>query len=404
MVRATMIHPGPGARAPINDPTVKTAVPIITMRLRPVRSASTPEGISTAALTMVNRLLIHDIWAGVEPGNASRIAGNVTTMIDMLSPVSTVVALTMVITHPVRTVCLPAGDRTGMLTDVKYWLPYMFEDTSQLLDVARAAEAAGFEGIALADHVAVPVGFASVHPSGQNPFDERTSFPEPFTCIAAMATVTSTLKFMPYVYIAPMREPFSVAKIAGTTAALTNHRLALGVGAGWLREEMTLLGHDPSTRGRRLDEMIEIVRRFWRDGTTEFHGEHYDFGPTGMYPQPGGPIPVWVGGKSPAALARAARNDGWLGMNYDLDEIDALLTGLAEARARVADAGTATGPFETMVVANALPTPSLMDDLEGRGVTSTIGTPWRPGDPAFASLAAKLDAIVAFSDRFISRS
>lgn len=288
---------------------------------------------------------------------------------------------------------------------MKYWLPYMFEDTSQLLAIARAAESAGFEGIALADHVAVPVGFASVHPSGENPFDERSEFPEPFTCITAMATVTTTLRFMTYVYIAPMREPFSVAKIAGTTAALTNHRLALGVGAGWLREEMALLGHDPATRGARLDELIEVARRFWRDGTAEFHGDHYDFGPTGMYPRPGGPIPVWVGGKSSAALARAARNDGWLGMNYGLDEIDGLLTELSLARARVADeSGRVTDEFETMVVANAIPTPSLMDDLEGRGVTSTIGTPWRPGDPAFSAVEAKLDAIVAFSDRFISRS
>lgn len=289
-----------------------------------------------------------------------------------------------------------------MLAGVKYWLPYMFEDTSQLLEVARAAEVAGFEGIALADHVAVPVGFASVHPSGENPFDERSAFPEPFTCITAMATATTTLRFMTYVYIAPMREPFSVAKIAGTTAALTNHRLALGVGAGWLREEMTLLGHDPATRGARLDELIEIARRFWRDGTAEFHGDHYDFGSTGMYPQPGGPIPVWVGGKCSAALARAARNDGWLGMNYDLGEIDGLLTELSTARALTGEEDP-HGQFETMVVANATPTPSLMDDLEERGVTSTIGTPWRPGDQAFSSIEAKRDAIAAFSERFISR-
>ena len=247
---------------------------------------------------------------------------------------------------------------------MRYWLPYMFEDTSQLLEVARAAERFGFEGIALADHVAVPKGFASVHPSGENPFDERSSFPEPFTCIAAMATVTTTLRFLPYVYIAPMREPFSVAKTVGTAAALTNHRLALGVGAGWLREEFILLGHDPSTRGRRLDEMIEVVRRFWRDGTAEFHGEFFDFGPTGMYPVPGGPIPIWVGGKSDIALERAVHNDGWLGMNYDLDEIDRLLSRLSEKRDRAGDPGR---PFETMVVANAIPTPSLMDDLGGAG-------------------------------------
>jgi probable F420-dependent oxidoreductase len=287
---------------------------------------------------------------------------------------------------------------------MRYWLAYMFEDTSQMLDVARAADELGFEGIALADHIAVPQRFGSVHPSGENPFDERTHFPDPFTSIAAMATVTTRLRFMPYVYILPMREPFSVAKQAGTVAALSQHRLALGVGAGWLREEVTLLGHDPTTRGRRLDEMIEILRRFWRDGTAEFHGACYDFGPTGMYPQPGGPIPIWIGGKSDVALARAARNDGWLGMNYDPDEVDALLARLADARARSHDAGLDPArPFEVMVIPNAIPTPALHDDLEAKGVTATIGMPWLPGDPAVASAGAKIEAMAAFADTFIRR-
>lgn len=285
---------------------------------------------------------------------------------------------------------------------MRYWMAYMFEDTSQMLDMARAADELGFAGIALADHIAVPEGFASVHPSGDNPFDPRSLFPDPFTSIAAMATVTERLRFMPYVYILPMREPFSVAKQAGTVAALSQHRLSLGVGVGWLREELELLGFDPATRGRRTDEMIEVLRRFWRDGVAEFHGEFYDFGPTGMYPLPGGPIPIWIGGKSPVALARAARNDGWLGMNYDLAEIDLLLGGLREARARAHDEGVdATRPFETMVIPNAVPEPQLFDDLATKGVTSTVCIPWNLGDPAFSSVAAKIDAMAAFATTFI---
>ena len=115
-----------------------------------------------------------------------------------------------------------------------FWLAVMFEDNSQLLDIARAAEEMGYAGIAVADHVAVPHGFTSVHPSGENPFDHRTNFPDPLTTIAAMAAVTTRLRFMPYVYILPMREPFSVAKQAGTVAMLSDYRFVLGVGAGWL--------------------------------------------------------------------------------------------------------------------------------------------------------------------------
>lgn len=285
---------------------------------------------------------------------------------------------------------------------MQFWMPYMFEDTSQMLAVAKAADELGFAGLALADHIAIPQGFASVHPSGENPMDHTGAFPDPFTSIAAMATVTTRLRFMPYVYILPMREPFTVAKQAATVAALAQYRLSIGVGVGWLREEIDLLGQDPGTRGRRTDEMIEVMRRFWRDGTAEFHGEFYDFGPTGMYPRPEGPIPVWIGGKSQTALARAARNDGWLGMNYDLDEIDVLLGRLRDARAAAADDGLDPArPFEVMVIANAEPCAALYDDLAAKGVTATMGMPWYPGDPAFASLDAKLDAMAAFADVYL---
>ena len=146
--------------------------------------------------------------------------------------------------------------------------------------------------------------------------------------------------------------------------------------------------------------MLEICRRFWRDGTAEFHGEFFDFGPTSVYPKPEAPVPVWVGGKSDAALARAVRNDGWLGMNYDLPEIHRLLDRLGELRR---DAGKEDGPFETMVIPNADPSPRLHEKMNEHGVTSTIAMPWYPGDPAHASIEAKRDALGRFADTFIRR-
>src|SRR5699024_8744767 len=99
--------------------------------------------------------------------------------------------------------------------------------------------------------------------------------------------VTTTLRFMTYVYILPMREPFTVAKQVSTLAALSSHRFAFGVGAGWNLEEIQLLGQDPHTRGRRMDEMLDVMQRLWRTGVAEYHGEFYDFGPTGQFPLPG---------------------------------------------------------------------------------------------------------------------
>ena len=280
---------------------------------------------------------------------------------------------------------------------MQFWLPIIGEDTTQLQGIARAAEAVGFTGVALADHVAVPGAYASKHPSGETPFDHRANFPDPFTCIAAMAAVTTRLRFLTYVYVLPMRDPFSVAKQAGTLALLSDHRLVLGVGAGWLLEEIELLGFDPRTRGRRMDEMLDLMRRFWRDGSVEFHGEFWDFGPTGMYPAPGRPVPVWIGGRSDAALRRAARNDGWVGMNYDPEEIPGLLRTLAAERRRHVEATGASGPFETLVLSNAGPGREVYRDLEAQGVTSTIAIAWPLGDPAFASLERKRAAMEAFA-------
>ena len=282
-----------------------------------------------------------------------------------------------------------------------FWLPIIGEDASQLLEIARCAERAGFTGVAIADHVAVPQRYASKHPSGETPFDHLANFPDPLTSIAAMAAVTTRLRFLTYVYVLPMRDPFSVAKQAGTVALLSDHRLALGVGAGWLLEEIELLGFDPRTRGRRMDEMIDVMRRFWRDGTAELHGEFFDFGPTGMHPAPGRSLPVWIGGKSDAALRRAARNDGWVGMNYDPEEIPGLLRKLAQERRRHVDATGAPGPFETLVLSNAPPSRGLYRDLDAQGVTSTLAVAWPFGDPAFAPLERKRAAIEAFAAAYL---
>ena len=287
---------------------------------------------------------------------------------------------------------------------MRFWLPIIGEDTTQLLDLARCAEACGFEGVAVADHVGVPLRFASRHPSGETPFDHTMPFPDPLTSIAAMAAVTTRLRFLTYVYVLPMRDPFSVAKQAGTVSLLSGGRLAFGVGAGWLLEEIELLGHDPHTRGRRMDEMIEVMRRFWRGGTAEFKGRDFAFGPTGMYPVPSPPPPVWIGGKSPAALRRAARNDGWVGMNYDLPEVSALLKQLRVERDRHVRETGATGPFETLVLANAEPSVALYRDLAAQGVSSTLAPAWPFGDASFAPLERKRAAIEAFAGRFLARA
>ncbi|MEZ4217488.1 MAG: TIGR03619 family F420-dependent LLM class oxidoreductase [Myxococcota bacterium] len=284
-----------------------------------------------------------------------------------------------------------------------FWLTYIDEDPDHTIAVAKAAEAAGFRGIALADHVSVPVRFASRHPSGgPAPFDHRTDFPDPLVTAAAVLASTTRLLAMTYVYVLPMREPFSVASQVATLARLSGDRFRFGVGAGWLEEEIALLGQPVRGRGRRMDEMLEVLPRLWTEDAVAHRGEFLDFAPTGVAPKPRARVPIWVGGRSPAALARAARHDGWLGMNYDLDEAFGLLDALARARDARAAAGFAPPPrFETFLIPNAAPSRALYDRLEQRGVTSTAGAAWGYADRAFASLDAKLEAIAAFGRRII---
>lgn len=272
---------------------------------------------------------------------------------------------------------------------LEHWLPVMYTDTRQAVEIARHAEAAGFTGIALADHVAMPMDFTSVHPSGDRMVEPDGEFMDPFVVAASMLAVTTRLKVMTYVYIVTMREPWSVAKGAGTLSVLSDGRFGLGVGAGWLLEEIELLGFDPATRGKRMDADLAVIQELLRTGRTKVGDTTI-----AMEPRPDAPTPIWVGGKSKAALRRAAHYDGWLGMNYPVDETIDLLGRLGQARA--ADARDRGGDM-TLVMPIAQPTPALHEELAGHGATATLAMAWYPGDPEHASIDAKRSAMDAWS-------
>ena len=106
---------------------------------------------------------------------------------------------------------------------------------------------------------------------------------------------------------------------------LTGYRFHFGVGVGWLKEEFELMRQPFNTRGKKTDEMIDILKDLWDDGYAEHHGELYSFGRCGMFPVPKKPIPIWVGGKTPPAIKRAARCDGAMPMNTSVEHAAELL-------------------------------------------------------------------------------
>jgi probable F420-dependent oxidoreductase len=225
------------------------------------------------------------------------------------------------------------------------WLLVSGAPTEEFVTIARHAEAVGYTGIAIGDHVAMPIDQHSVHPSGANLFSPLSPFQDPLVSIMAMAAATTTLRFTTYSYVLPMREPFSVAKQVATAAMLSGYRVALGAGVGWLEEEIELLGYSPRGRGKRAAEMLTIIRDLWANGSTEFHGSHFSFKPVAMHPTPKQHIPIYVAGASHAALVRAAAHDGWLGPNADLDKQLQLLMELRQIREQLNVVDTAGEDF-----------------------------------------------------------
>ena len=132
----------------------------------------------------------------------------------------------------------------------------------------------------------------------------------------AVAAATERVNLYTNVLKTPLREPLLVAKSLGSIAAMFPGRIGLGVGLSWIPEEFQWLGQEMKTRGKRLDEQIEIIRLVIGGGYVEYHGKHYDFDRLRMEPPapPGHPVPIYVGGHSEAGLRRAARmGDGWIG-------------------------------------------------------------------------------------------
>lgn len=286
---------------------------------------------------------------------------------------------------------------------MKFWQALSFTEVDQLVGVARICEEVGFHGVFVSDHVIYPEEFEPRYPyseDGRPLFDAATEWADPWVAIAAMATATERLHFTTGVYLAPLRHPLQVAKSVGIASILSGGRTALGAAVGWMREEFEILGQDFGTRGRRLDEIIAICKEAWSGSVFEYHGEHYAIPRVTMTPAPRSSIPVYIGGASPAALRRAACNDGWIGTGNDPREVPGILERLNAFRS---EAGRSEQPFEVIV---ALTTPPDFDEwrsLEALGVTSLISYPLSFAIGTGSSLEQKRDALERYADEVIAR-
>jgi len=219
-------------------------------------------------------------------------------------------------------------------------LPRLFgDDLAAIVELGRAADAAGIDQLVLPDHLAIGPR-TDRYPYGRWPGPDDAPWLEPLTTLAAIAGVTRRIRLGTGVLIAPLRPALLLAKTAATLDVLSRGRLDLGVGTGWQREEFAAAGVPFRGRTARMDDVLRACRALWRDAPASFRSETVSFEAIRCLPRPvqrGGP-PLWIGGAAtPGNLARLAEfGAGW--MPIGLDD-DAFRDGLARAREAFAAAG-----------------------------------------------------------------
>ncbi len=290
---------------------------------------------------------------------------------------------------------------------MRWCVPFPMFPADHLVPMALAAEATGFDSIAVPDSVFYPEAVSADYPysgDGGRFWTAETPFVDPFIAMAAMAAVTERIELTTNVVKLPIRDPLLVAKQVASLAAISNERVSLGVGLSWMPEEFRYTHTDMRTRGKRCDEMIEILRLVCGGGGpryVEYHGHHYDFDPLMISPAPSQPVRIIVGGLSEPGLRRAARlADGWISVQNTTAEITAAVTDLARFRAEY---GTDERPFSVNVLATDAFDLDGYHRLADLGVTEIQAVPWYfvGGDPN--DLQVRLDSLAWFAETVITK-
>ena len=237
--------------------------------------------------------------------------------------------------------------------------------------LARAIEDIGYDELDMFDHVVM--GFPR---EGRAPGLYPASMPilEAFMTLAYVAAVTHRIRLGTEVLVLPQRQPVLVAKQISTLDTLSGGRVRLGIGVGWQESEYEALGEEFGTRGRRMDEALELLRACWSQPSIDFAGKHYQVLAMGMEPKPpqGAALPVWIGGNSEAALRRVGKHgDGWLG-------------------SRVTDAASARQAIES-IHRHAI---AAGRDPGAIGLQSMVAPPPRADDAAGKRFYADVDQVV----------
>ena len=260
-------------------------------------------------------------------------------------------------------------------------------------------EAAGVESVWAVEHVLTPAELRSQYPytdDGDLPGLGEVVLCDPVVWLTYAAAISTTLRLGTAIMILPQRHPAYVAKEWATLDRLSDGRAMLGVGVGWLAEEMEAVGVPFAERGARTDEAIDAIRSLWEPGCSTVDGRFFHWDDMVLNPRPASPdrVPIVVGGHSPAAARRAARRgDGFffpgsLSRSIHAPGDDEQLAGvLATMRAECDRLGRNRDEIEVTVGA-AGADPAAIDRLRTLGVDRVV-----IGAPPVDRLAARLEGI-----------
>ncbi len=225
-------------------------------------------------------------------------------------------------------------------------------DAGEVLTVARALEAAGWDGVAFTEHPAPGYRWLA-EGGGHQTLD-------PFVALGAAAAVTERLKLLTYLSVAPYRNPLLLAKAAASVDMISNGRFILGLGTGYLKTEFFALGVDFNERNELIDEALEVLPMHWSGERFSYSGKHFDARDIIARPSPAGrTIPIWIGGNAKITRRRVAtRAHGWMPMTVSPEVASttrtAHLSGLDDIGAAVRDlkeqAGERAQEIDVMVL------------------------------------------------------
>ena len=241
--------------------------------------------------------------------------------------------------------------------------------------VARKAEALGFDSLWYAEHPAVPVQSDSPFPAtgGEIPW-QYSHFDEPYIALARASAVTDKLLLGTGITLVPQRNPLVLAKVIASLDHHSGGRFLFGVGTGWLKEEVELMGGNFRYRWSQTREYIEAMKAMWTEDEAEYHGRFIDFPPVRVNPKPARKPhpPVIIGGMAPKVLERIVEcADGWLPNRITPKEIEAARKELDQ---RAGDAGRDPAGISISVFGQA-PEPDLVRRFLDAGADRVVVRP-----------------------------